>query len=121
MSDSQEAHSSTRQGIPGLKPPDKFSMPANAISDAWKLFKQRWSSYAVLSNLSSLPDQVQVALFIHCLDDNALTAYNGFTFSTPDQDRTVKDIIEKFDEFTIGEINITAELFYFNQRNQQDR
>ena len=109
MTDPQEVHSSSRQGISGLKPPGKFSMPTNAISEAWKLFKQRWSSYAVLSTLSSLPDQVQVALFLHCLDDNALTAYSGFTFSTPDEDRTVKEILEKFDEFTIGEINITAE------------
>ena len=120
MPDTQETTSTTRQGIPGLKPPDKFSMPSTAIPEAWKLFKQRWTSYAVLSSLSTLPNKVQVALFLHCLDDNALTTYNGFSFKTEENERTVAEIISTFDEFTIGEINITAERFSFNQRNQSE-
>ena len=115
MSDS----SSPRAFIAGLKPPSRLTLGAN-IQESWKLFKQRWDTYAVLSQVSTLQRNVQVALFLHCLDDDALKAYNGFSFVTPESDRTVSDIIAKFESFAIGEVNETYERFIFNNRAQRD-
>ncbi|GFO39028.1 Gag-Pol protein [Plakobranchus ocellatus] len=63
---------------------------------------------------------VQVALFLHCLDDDALKACNSFSFLSPESDRSVSDIIAKFESFAIGEVNETYERFVFNSRAQKD-
>lgn len=108
-----------RTTIPGLKPPAPLTLGHN-ISDAWKLFRQRWTTYCVLTQLQSLPSPVQVALFLHCLDDDALRTYNGFTFDSLESERTVDEIIAKFDSFAIGELNETYERYVFNNRSQRE-
>ncbi|GFO45287.1 polyprotein [Plakobranchus ocellatus] len=105
--------------IAGLKPPSRLTLGTN-IEESWKLFKQRWDTYAVLSQVSSLQREVQVVLFLHCLDDDALKAYNGFSFRSPESDRTVSDIIAKFESFARGEVNETYERFVFNSRAQKN-
>ena len=87
---------------------------------SWKLFKQRWISYAVLSCPSAIPGPVQIALFLHCLDDGTLRINNGFTFTSTEEERTVDDIISKFEASAVGEVNITYERFLFNKRAQAE-
>ena len=40
--------------------------------------------------------------------------YNGMQFTSETDRRTLSKIIEKFDEFTIGEVNETSERYIFN-------
>ena len=48
--------------------------------------------------------------------------YNGMQFTSETDRRTLSKIIEKFDEFTIGEVNETSERYIFNGWNQgQDK
>ena len=105
--------------IPGIKPPDKFILGPNPI-ESWKLFKQRWDSYAILTNLSARPHKVQVALLTSRLADDALKTLNGFKFDTAEDARTVKEIMDKFQEFVIGEVNETYERYVFNKRDQTE-
>ena len=103
--------------IAGIRPPEKLVLGSNPL-EQWKLFKQRWTTYAILTNLDSLDDKIQVALFLHVIDDDALRTCNGFVFDTPDDQRKISEVISKFDEFAIGEQNITFERFKFNQLTQ---
>ena len=105
----------TRPVIAGIKPPDKLVLGSNSVEN-WKLFKQRWNTYALLSRLEHLEHKFQVALFLHSLDDEALRIHNGFQFTTNEDERTLQEIIHKFDEFVIGEQNETYERFKFNKR-----
>ena len=86
----------------------------------WKLFKQKWSDYGLLPNLQGKPNDVQVALFRMCLGDEGLAIYNGFTFETAEDQRTVKEIIEKFDSYAMEEVNETYERYIFNSRYQRE-
>ena len=97
--------------VPGIKPPQQFSLGSN-ILEKWKIFKQRWQTYAVLSNLESQPAEVQVALFLHVLADDALKVYNGFQFDTDESHRKVSEIIDKFEAFAVGEVNETYEISF---------
>ena len=105
--------------VSGVKPPNSFTLGSNLLEN-WKIFKQRWHTYAILSQLDKQPREVQVALFLHTLADDSLKVYNGFHFSTPEDSRTVDQIIEKFDQFAVGEINETYERYLFNNRKQID-
>ena len=44
--------------------------------------------------------------------------YNGMQFASETDRCTLSKIVEKFDEFTIGEVNETYERYIFNGRNQ---
>ena len=63
-------------------------------------------------------EQYRVTLFLHCLGPDAKKIYNGMQFTNETDRCTLSKIIEKFDEFTIGEVYETYERYIFNGRNQ---
>ena len=103
----------TKLNIPGLKPPSPFHIEGNTAAN-WRLFKQRWETYALLTGVSDHDDNLQVALFTSCLADDALQVFNGFS----DKKEKVADIIKQFDTFAVGEMNVIYERFLFNKRIQ---
>ena len=105
--------------ISGIKPPPPLSFEGN-ISENWRYFKQKWGHYVILTKLSQQSREYQVALLLHTLGDEALRVYNGFQFTTPEEDRTIAEITAQFDTFAVGEVNETYERFIFNKRDQKD-
>ena len=103
--------------VPGIKPPENLKLSGN-VSENWRTYKQMWSNYAIISNLGARPEAYKVALFLHCIGAEALKVYNGFTFEEEDDARTLTAIMEKFEQFSVGEINETYERYVFNSRNQ---
>jgi hypothetical protein len=76
-------------------------MEAN-LAENWRAFKQRWQNYAIITNLERQTPKYQVALLLHVMGDQALKAYNGFQFDTTEDNRTIDEIIAKFDTFAVG-------------------
>ena len=104
--------------IHGIRPPAPVNLDSNP-ADIWRLFRQKWQNYATITQLQMQPTEYQFALFLHTIGDAALQIYNGFTFDTDDDSRSVADILAKFDNFAFGEINECYERFVFHNRNQQ--
>ena len=88
-------------------------------ADNWKLFKQKWKNYATITQLQKQSTDYQVALLLHTIADAALKIYNGFTFETEEDSRSVDEILAKFDSFAVGETNECCERFVSHNRNQQ--
>ena len=61
-----------------------------------------------------------MVLLLHTLGDDALKIYNGFHFDTPEDQRTMAEVITKFQEFAVGEVNEIYERFMFNSRCQHE-
>ena len=101
--------------IHGIRPPAPVNLDSNP-ADSWRLFRQKWQNYATITQLQEQPTEYEVALFLHTIGDAALHIYNGFTFDTDDDSKSVADI---FDCFVIEEINECYERFVFHNRNQQ--
>ena len=101
-----------------IRPPALVNLDSNP-ADSWRLFRQKWQNHATITQLQMQPAEYQVALFPHTIGDAALHIYNGFTFDTYDDSRSVADILAKFDNFAVGEINECYERFVFHNRNQQ--
>ena len=74
----------------------------------------------VIAQLEMQPPAYKVALFLYCIGADTLKIFNGFQFECPDDRNDLAKIIQKFDEFTIGELNETFERYNFNSRNQQE-
>ena len=107
------------QPISGIRPPQALGVDGN-ISEKWKLFKQKWKNYSVITNLRAQSREYQVSLLLHTLGDEALKVYNGFQFATNEDVRTCDEIITKFDSFAIGETNECYERYVFNNRDQKE-
>ena len=126
MSHRDEANSSPLQPasvpmplVPGIRPPQPLTFTTN-LADNWKLFKQRWNTYAILSNLDSHNRETKIALFLHTLADDTLKIYNGFHFNTPEADRSVNDNTQNYEDCAVGEVNETYERYILNKRCQED-
>jgi len=81
------------------------------VAENWRSFKQKWRNYAIITNLERQTTNYQVVLLLHVMGDQALKVYNGFQFDTDEEARTVDQIILKFDEFAVGELNETYERY----------
>ena len=74
----------------------------------------------MLADLAKEDRQFQVAQLENCLGDDALKTLEGFKFDTPDDERTVKQILDAFETYAIGEVNETLERFKFGKRQQAE-
>ena len=59
-------------------------------------------------------------MLVHCLSDEALKVYNGFHFEGEENAPTVEDITQNFEEFAVGQVNVTYERFSFYQIYQEE-
>jgi len=105
--------------VRGVRPPAPL-MLGSTTSKNWKLFLQKWKIYVTLVQLDKKSIEYQVAMLLHTLGDEALDVYNGFSFTTPDSERTVKQITDAFEQYAVGETNETYERFTFNKRQQSE-
>ena len=103
--------------VQGIAPPKPLVTSGNIVEN-WKQFKQVWNNYSIITGLSTHTEDYRVALFLHCLGPEALKIYNGMQFANETEQKTLSKIVEKFDEFAIGEVNETYEHHIFNGRNQ---
>lgn len=95
--------------------------------EEWKMFKQQFKCYQVISSLNTRDKEYQCAVFLHCAGTAGIKIYNGLEFAPagPDSNPPAEDkedlptIIRKFDQYIIGEINETYERYMFNKREQK--
>ena len=104
----------------GLKPPGKLNTSGN-LADAWKSYKQVWENYSLISGLNSQTEEYRVAFFLHCIGTEGLKIYNGFQFENETDRRMLQKVLEKCDEYTLGQTNETYERYFFNSRNQEEQ
>ena len=70
--------------------------------------KQVWTNHAIITSLDKQSEQYRVALFLHCIETEALKIYNEMSFT--EERGNLEAIMNKFKQFTIGEINKTYEI-----------
>ena len=104
----------------GLKPPGKLNTSGN-FADAWKSYRQVWEDYSLISGLQSHTEEYKVAFFLPCMGMEGLKIYNGFEFENEPDSKILQNVLEKFDEYTLGQTNETYEQYVFNSRIQEEQ
>ena len=104
---------------PGLKLPQSLKTEGNLAAN-WKRFKRSWQNYAVVARLNHFEENFKAAMFLSVIGEEALEIFEGMDFATETDRQVLSKIIEKFEEFCVGETNETYERFIFNRRNQED-
>ena len=59
-------------------------------------------------------------MFLSVIGEEALEMFEEMDFATETDKQVLSKIIEKFEEFCVGETNGTYERFIFSRRNQED-
>ena len=91
------------------------------MADAWKSYKQVWENHSLISGLNSQTEEYRVAFFLHCIGTEGLKIYNGSQFENKTDRRILQKVLEKFDEYTLGQTNEIYERYVFNRRNQEEQ
>lgn len=117
--DATTSSTSHSRVVQGIRPPQALNLEGN-IAENWKLFKQKWNNYYIITRLDLQQQKYQVALLLHTMGDDALKVYNGFQFESDEDERTCQEIIDKFDNFAVGEVNESYERYVFNKRDRKD-
>ena len=69
---------------PSVQPPGHFHAAAGNVGlvEGWKIWRQQWDNYTILTNLSKQPDRYQTALLLHSVGQDCLRVYNGMKFAS---------------------------------------
>lgn len=87
--------------ITAVKLPKRLTLESVADKN-WKIFYQRKSQYEVIIDLNTASADKNKTLFLHCLDDDALEAFNT---SQLDNDAKLQNNIDVMENFIIGRAN----------------
>jgi hypothetical protein len=103
---------------PNINPPGPLVIDKD-VCDNWKLWKQMWQNYIIITHIDKQTEDYQVALLLHSLGTEALRIYNGMKFESGENAKKTSDIILKFDKHFLGESKEFFERFQFNRRCQE--
>ena len=114
-----------------VHPPPPLKLDDKPVEE-WKLFKQLYENYGILTELEKQNKKYQKAAFLNCAGPEGVKIYNSLTFKTavgeagtddyiPAEDADdVTIIIQKFEKHIVGETNETFERYRFNKRDQME-
>ena len=91
----------------------------DCLAKKWKLWKQNWLNFAIVSKISSQGESYQKALFLCTIEQDALEIFSAFQNNEGENRDKIDTILAKFDDYFTGDVNETYERVKFNQRNQE--
>ena len=65
---------------PQVSPPQPLEIEGDR-ADNWKIWKQRWENYCIITGLNSQPEDYKCAILLHSIGIEAMRIYNGMKFS----------------------------------------
>ena len=103
-----------------INPPAPLNASARDVPEEWKMWKQMWDNYCVLTNLSSQPESYQTALLLHSPGPDGIRIYNGMKYSSVAEVQEVQcHTRQAHGQHFLGERREFFERLKFSRRNQQ--
>ncbi|CAB4001653.1 Hypothetical predicted protein [Paramuricea clavata] len=88
------------------------------IAENWKLWKEKYSNYFVISRLQQESEQYQLAMFKHAIGDDGLKVIKTFSYATEENVNDWCVFMSKLEKHCIGEVNDIYERYCFNRRDK---
>ena len=102
---------------PQVSPPQPLEIEGDR-ADNWKIWKQSWQNYCIITGLHSQPEDYKCAILLHSIGIDAMRIYNGMKFSEGKNRIKMADVIAKYDQHFLGQTREFFERFQFNRRDQ---
>ena len=94
---------------------DKMCLEGS-LSQNWKRFKPQFEYYAIASQLSREDENDQVAVFLAVLGPDACDINDNLKFESPDDKNDLKKVVEKLEDFFVGDTHEAFESYKFHLR-----
>ena len=117
---SAAAADANAMAMPFFGPPKPLEVCGRDMAKRWRIWRQQWESYFLVTGLSSKDKEVQQAVFIMSIGPDALEVMNTASYEKPEDKKDVKKILDIMEKHYLGEANTIYERYCFNVRNQQD-
>ena len=98
-----------------LPPPLNITESSEGGSN-WRVWKQLWEAYEVLSDWKSKESAFQVSVFISCIGTEGIQVMNSLPFKSESDRQKVAEILKLLDGHFLGEENVAYERFQFYSR-----
>ena len=103
-----------------LRPPIELSFEGN-IAENWRIFKQQFQHFRIVSNLGERSQSVQAATFLCIAGLETQELLNNLEFTATESKENVDTLITKFEAYSNPSKNTTNERFIFNCVSQNGR
>ena len=102
-----------------ISPPQPLSLrPSGEVADNWKLWKEKYHNYFVISRLDRESSPYQLAMFKHTIGDDALKVIKTFSYTEGEDSNNWRVVMAKMEKYCIGEVNEIYERYCFNKRDK---
>ena len=88
------------------------------IAENWKLWKEKYNNYFVISRLDRETPEFQLAMFKHTIGDDALKVIKTFNYAEGENLSDWCVVMGKMEKHCIGEVNVIYERYCFNMRDK---
>ena len=102
-----------------ILPPQPLDLRnSGEIAQNWKLWKEKYNNYFVISRQQQESEQYQLAMFKHAIGDDGLRVIKTFSYATEENANDWRVVISKLEKHCIGEVNEIYERYCFNRRDK---
>ena len=92
--------------------------PSREAADNWKLWKEKYNNYFVISRLDRESPPYQLAMFKHTIGGDALKVIKTFSYTEVEDSNNWRVVMAKMEKHCIGEVNEIYERYWFNKRDK---
>ena len=88
------------------------------ISENWKIWKEKYANYSIISRLDRESQEYQLAMFKHAIGDDGLKVIKTFSYAAGEDPNDWCVVKENMEKYCIGEVNEIYERYCFNKRDK---
>ena len=102
-----------------ISPPQPLALqPSGEVADNWKLWKEKYNNYFVISRLDRESSPYRLKMFKHTICDEALKVIKTFSYTEDEDSNDWRVVMAKMEKHCIGEVNEIYERYCFNKRDK---
>src|SRR3989442_2361033 len=99
--------------------PPALKLRTGEIAVNWNRFKSMWSNYEMATDLTAESKEKRTAVLLTCIGNEAYDVFQSMVFSEESHRQDIDRVIKAFDDYCIGETNVTYERYLLNKRVQE--
>jgi len=99
-----------------IMPPEPLALKhSGEVAKNWKLWKEKYNYYFIISKLNRESPEYQLVMFKHTVGDDALKVIEPFSYTAAKDLDDWHMVMDKLEKYCIGEVNTIYERYYFNK------
>ena len=104
--------------VTNLRLPEPLKVTGSNVADNWERFREQWENYELATDLTEASSEKRAAVFLTCLGGEAYDTFRSMDIPTADK-KKIDKILDAFETFCLGAVNITYQRYIFYQRVQE--